>query len=578
MGVAIIPLSSLTRVTGAVALGYLLGIRVVMAFPATDESNPSIVANPTPPSDADLRNQLQLQTGIGAAAASGNPWTFVPALGADEFYTDNVLQTPTDRRWDLVTVVTPSIAIKGDEPNVQLNLNYSPQFRLDARTPSQNGVTQQLAGTGQFTIIPDSFYVDARAFAGGTPIAGGFGALGSGFTPGGGQIGSSGGIASSGLSKQNTAQTSSFSVTPYWLERFGDIGTAKVGYELNWTSISQNGGVLPVFFPTGGVNQETLTNQAVAQFETGEAFAPYRYMIIASGAVGSGTGIFNDSMHDSITNQLGYEINRSVSVYGQIGYEWLRYGGVPPTRIDDVTWGFGTTYTPNVDSQITIGYGHQDGTTGALVSAYYALSARTRITARYTTGLQTDLGQLQGQLDLTQLDQNGNAVDAQTGAPLFQGLSGVGIQNGLYRAKTFSLSESTVLDRDQFQFTLQFSEQTTIATAANQIVTNPFNPVAPPVGSTSQGVTGIFSWTHSFTEDLTMLSNASYGETNTTGGAPGSAGTGRQASIGANIGLQYMLSPTLVTNVRYSYFRRGSPQPDETIYQNVVLVGINKQF
>jgi hypothetical protein len=26
------------------------------------------------------------------------------------------------------------------------------------------------------------------------------------------------------------------------------------------------------------------------------------------------------------------------------------------------------------------------------------------------------------------------------------------------------------------------------------------------------------------------------------------------------------------------YFRRGSPQPDETIYQNVILVGINKRF
>ncbi len=39
-----------------------------------------------------------------------------------------------------------------------------------------------------------------------------------------------------------------------------------------------------------------------------------------------------------------------------------------------------------------------------------------------------------------------------------------------------------------------------------------------------------------------------------------------------------MLSQTLATNVRYSYFIRESPLPDQTIYQNLFLVGINKQF
>ncbi|HTI79181.1 MAG TPA: hypothetical protein VL614_01890 [Acetobacteraceae bacterium] len=578
MGVAIVPPGSFTRWICAIAAGCFVGAGEAKAFPATDASTPSIVETATPPTDSDLRHQLRLQTGIGAAAASGKVWTFVPALGADEFFTDNVLESPTNRRWDLVTVVTPSIAIHGDAPNAQLNLNYSPQFRLDARTPSQNGVTQQLAGSGQFTIIPDAFYIDARALAGGTPIASGFGGLGASLTPGGGQIGAGNGIASSGLSKQNIAQTTSFSVSPYLLHRFGDVGTAKLGYELNYTSISQNAGSFLGFAPTGGGNQEGLTNQVLAQFETGEQFAPYRYMVIASAAVGSGTGVLHGSSQDTITNQLGYAINRSVSIYGQIGYERLRFGGVPPTRIDDMTWGFGATYTPNADSKITVGYGHQDGTTGAVVSAYYALTARTRITARYNTGLQTDIGQLENQLNLAAFDENGNAVDATTGAPQFLGLSGVGVQNGLYRAKTFTLSASTDLDRDQLRFSLQYSEQTTVAVNSSVVVTNPFNPVAPPVGSTSQGVTGIASWTHSFREDLLMASSASYGVSNVSGAPGGAPGTGRQASIGASAGLQYTIAPTLVTTVRYGYFRRGSPLPDETIYQNVFLVGVNKQF
>jgi len=576
MGVAIVPLGSPARLTTAIAVGCLLGARMAMAFPATDASNPSIVANPTPPTESDLRNQLQLQSGIGAAASGGGAWTILPGIGADEFFTDNVLQSATDRRWDLVTVVTPSIAAIGDLPNAQVNFNYSPQLRLDARTPSQNGLTQQLAGTGQFTIIPDAFYVDARALAGGVPIGAGFGALGAGQQLGASQL--SGGIGTAGLAKQNLAQTSSASISPYLLHRFGDTGTAKIGYEINESTISQNSSYFPLFVPTGSNSQHSLTNQGVAQFETGEQFAPYRYLVVAIASQSTGSGVSNGSSQDTISNEFGYEISQSISVYTNIGYEKLRFGGVPPTRVNDVTWGFGATYQPNPDSQIKIGYGHQNGTTGVQFSGYYALTPRTRITAQYTTGLESDVQQLQGQLDLAALDQNGNAVDAQTGAPLFNALGGIGVQGGLFRSKSFSMTATTVLDRDQFSLSVEWSQNTTIATDNALVSTNPFNPVTPPVGSTSMDVTGTLDWVHSIREDLTLNSGASYGRSNVTGGNTGGPGTGQQTSVGATVGLQYMLSQTLATTVRYSYFLRASPLPDQTIYQNLFLVGINKQF
>jgi hypothetical protein len=260
--VVIVPPGSSQRLICAIAVGCLMNNGEAAAFPATDASTPSVVENPSTPTESDLRHQLQLQTGIGAAAAgNGNAWTYVPSLGVEEFYTDNVLQSPTDRRWDLVTVVTPGISVNGDEPNAQVNFNYAPQLRLDARTPSQNGVIQQLSGNGQFTIVPDAFYIDARAFAGGAPIASGFGGLGTSLTPSLG-LGGVSGPATTGLSKQNTAQTTTVSITPYWLHRFGDIGTAKIGYELNESSISLNGGSEPLFFPTGGGGQPKQPDQS----------------------------------------------------------------------------------------------------------------------------------------------------------------------------------------------------------------------------------------------------------------------------------------------------------------------------
>lgn len=569
-----VPLGASSRLTCAIAVGCLLGTRAALAFPATDESSPSIVANPPQPSESDLRHQLQLQSGFGAAASAGG-WTFVPQLGAQEMFTDNVLQSATNRRWDLITVVTPGIAVLGDEPNAQVRLSYTPQLRVDARTPQENGVTQQLLGTGQFTIIPDQLFVDARAIAGATPVASGFGALGGGLSPG--ISAAAAGVGSGVLPKENQAQNSSMAISPYILHRFGDTGTVKVGYSFTETTISQDGGSLPLFFPSGGASQHLTSNEGVAQFETGEAFAPFRYMVLANVDQSNGTGVSRNSSQDTINNQLGYDVNREWNVFGNLGYENLRYGGVPATKVTDALWGFGATWTPNTDSQVTIGYGHQNGVSGLQFSGYYAFSARSRITARYSTGLQTDLQGLENQLDLAALDQNGNAVDAQTGAPLFNNLSGLGLQRGLYRNKSLIVTATTVLDRDQFSFSAQWSQQTTVATDTAISPTSPLDTVTPPVGSTSQGVTGIFTWTRQISEDLSMTSSGSYGVSSINGGGR-SGNTGQQTSLGANVGLQYLISQTLTTSVRYSYFKRGSSLPGQTIYQNLFLVAVNKQF
>lgn len=213
MGVATVPLGYPSRLGCLLAVGCLLGTRTAMAFPVTDEATPAITTNTPAPTEGDLRHQLQLQQnglgGFGAAASAGG-WTILPSIEAEEFYTDNVLATETNRRWDLVTILTPGVTVLGDEPNAQVTLNYTPQFRLDATTPQENSITQQLAATGLFTLIPDELYVDARALAGATPITAGFGALGTTLTPTIGQLNN--GVQN--LPKQNLSQNSSLSISP----------------------------------------------------------------------------------------------------------------------------------------------------------------------------------------------------------------------------------------------------------------------------------------------------------------------------------------------------------------------------
>ncbi len=566
MGVETVPLCPTVRLGWSVALGCLLATKMAVAFPASDATQPSAVTTAPPPSDSDLSHQLQLQSGAFAQAGPG--WTIVPSISAEEVFTDNVNQSATNRRWDLLTIVSPGVSIVGDTPNIQLRLNYQPQAKLAARTPSENNISNQLLGTATITVVPDLFYVDARALAGAGPSFGGFGSVGAGIAPPTGQFGV-GSLGSAALSKQNRTQTTSFGVTPYLLHRFGDYGTGKIGVEYSQSSSANNGEFLPVFFTTGNSVERLTTTQEVAQFETGEFIAPFRNLIVAGATQGNGTGVARNSSQNSIVNRLGYDINRSVNVYGEVGWESLRFGGVPPTNIDDAVWGFGTTLTPNPDSQITIGYGHQNGTTGVQLNAYYALTARTRISAQYSTGLQSDLQQIQSQLDLADLDANGNAIDSQTGAPLFIGNNAIGFQSGLFRTKNFSASASTVLDRDFFSLAVQLTQSTTVAT--NSATINPSNPFTPPVGSTTSGYTGYFTWTHQFNEDLSWSTNLSYGTSKT-------SSSGNFQSIGAITSLQYALSESVNTFARYAYFDRLSDIPGQTIYQNLVIVGISKQF
>ena len=244
----IVPLGIPARVTWAIAAGCLLSARMALAFPASDPTSPSAVTTAPPPSESDLRHQLQMQSGFGAAS-SGGGWTFTPMLSLQEAWTDNILNTTNNRRWDVLTLFTPSIAVTGDVPNAQVRFQYGPQFRLAARTPQENGVTNQLVGTGLFTIVQDEFYVDARAFAGGSPLGGGFGALGPGVTPNFGGLSTSNPLGTTGLSNQNQVQTTSVSVAPYWLHRFGDTGTAKIGYQINESSFSQGNSVCPDILP-----------------------------------------------------------------------------------------------------------------------------------------------------------------------------------------------------------------------------------------------------------------------------------------------------------------------------------------
>jgi uncharacterized protein (PEP-CTERM system associated) len=534
-----------------------------MAFPATDQSNPPLVptgADLAAPDVQDLQHQMGLASGFAGLGTEGG-WTILPRVTAEEQLTDNVFEVRSPRQWDLTTVLSPGIAVLGDTSRVQLRLNYAPTLEIHVEAGNQNVLAQQLAAVGTVTFIPDLFFVDVRALAGVQATNGGLGGLGGLGQPGAGPVTASS-VASQteqGLSKENRAQTTVVSISPYLLDRFGDFGTAKVGLSLTQSSTSQLKGFAPIPLVSQGTNSESQTGlEEYGQVQTGDQFTVFRdtASLDLRQTTASGTGS-NYSSRETANNRVDYEISRSIDIYGEAGWENISFSGANAVHINGPTWGVGTVLTPNADSQLTVGYGRHDGGDSFNFSGRYAVTPRTTLTGSFNNGVGTQLDQLGSQLGQSGVASDGSLVNSETGGPLFVGNNALGISGGVFRFNYLSFNATTILDRDEVALTVAHSEEMQIGRGTT--------------GTSNAVWTGTVSWTRQFTADLKGTATVSYSLGSPTAGE-------HSNSLLASVGLQYILSETVSTFVRYSFYDRQSDIAGLSFYQDLVLVGITKQF
>jgi len=559
-----------------------------MAFPANDASNPSFMpigADLAAPDAADLAHQMGLTSGF-SSLGSAQGWSILPRISAEEEFTDNVNEVASPRRWDLTTIIAPGVALLGNSDRVQLRLDYEPDLELHLREGSQNVLAQQFDAVGTFTIIPDMFYVDVRGVAGVQSTAGGIGGLG-GLGQGGfggitGASPTSLANGTAGLAKQNTSETASFSISPYLLYRFGDLATARLSVSLTRSSTEQISGFAPLPFVSAGTNDQTYSSaEESAEIATGDRFNRFRDTLTADSSQGIGNNAFtavnvplnetatnaNNSNRESVTNRVDYQLTDELSIYGQVGWENINYSGANNLLIDDLTWAFGGTFTPNPDLSVTAGYTHQYGVNSATFSGRYSLTARTTLTGSYTNGIGTQLEQIANQLNLAAVGNNGNLVNAQTGGPLFTANNALGVESGIFRYNTLTLGVTSALERDIFTVTVARTDQTQVGAGA--------------ANTSNVATTGTFSWSRSINPDLTASVVASYSTGTVT------AGTNSNSVVLA-LSLQYTLSPTVSTFARYNFYDvrssfSGAAQSQSSNaglswYQDVFLVGITKVF
>ncbi len=541
------------------------------AFPLLDTGGTGdgpVATDLSAPDAQDLKHQLQIANGLQGLAAGGG-WTFQPRVSFQEALTDNVLQASSPRRWDLTTYISPGMTLVGNTERAQVSLDYAPVLVMNARTGSQNALNQQLNGTATITAIDEFAFLDLRAVSG---VQSSRGALGGGGTIGAGNIGGltagagAGGLGQTGLTRQNELQTSSIAISPYVVRKFGDYGTLRVGYSLNIGQSSPVNGFQYLPIPSGSGAQSLISNEQTVNFKTGDFLDDFQDTFnldftqsmsrFQSGTLttGSTAAITSTrSTREIITDEVSYAVNRWAKLNVTVGHEHITYTGAGIAPIDDFTWNIGTTLTPNPDSAITIGYGHQQGTNSLTFDGHYQLTARTSISASYNESLGTQLENLRNQLGAGAISANGGTVNATTGGQQFTGTNNTPSQAGIFRFQTFTATVNTRRDRDTLTFTLNSSTSTaTGGTSSAQTSTR------------SSGV--VVTWVHEMAPDLTLNTSASY------------YALSSGSSIAFNAALQYTITASLAASVRYTFFKSTSTTPLLNLYEDILLLGITKQF
>jgi len=469
-----------------------------------------------------------------------------PSLGLQEEYTDNAFLSPngSKRSTDFITLLSPALVVGDDGQRLKVNLNYAPSVYLYAPDGSQDWVSQNFTGTALATIIPDLFYVDMRGSASEQAISGGLGQTGA------------------ALNKQNTSQDTSFAVSPYLQHRFGDYGTGELGAAIGQTNQTSLGSSA---FPlnAASVNQNLTTYNGHVGFKSGEFFGRVSTALLLSASQLDGNGVLTNAHRDIFTLDNGYALTRNVILLAKLGYEDIHYAGTSPVNVRDAIWSAGVRLTPNADSSITVRYGHQDGFNALSLDASYAPTARTRIFARYSSGLATNGEELQNALATSSVDANGAAVDTATGTPLLLGSNFFGTQNDLYKLQSFSLTGVLQYARDVFSATISNQVQTVISTASVG---------ATGIGS-NNGTFGTLNWSRDINPRLSSTVSVEYGTR--TSSAPTLS---EEKLLTGGASLKYRFTETLIGMLQYNYTHTTSNIYLGTTSQNLVLVNLQKTF
>ena len=498
-----------------------------------------------------LRQAFEQAYGPVTAPISPQAWSVTPAIDAEVIATDNAQGLGTvagaggfvaRRGSELMTVITPSIAIAGQSRRLTGVFNYAPSFRSFARDSRQNSVGHNLNANATLTIFEDLFFLNASAFAAESSRLGGLG----------------GGVGNN-VARRDRVQTTSVSLSPQLRHAFSDWGVGSASYTIS--QITQSGIGLRTNTPFAPAvrSTNTITNTANVSFTSGEAFGRINFTLAANRTYYKGQGALRNSERGTETLDLGYAATRTLTLLGLVGHQSISYGGQRPIRINEMIWNLGFRWNPDPDTTMTLRYGRRDGGDNFTFEGNTAPTARTRVSASYSEAMASLADELQLSLTRGTTSGNGLVIDPITGMPVLVTNNFAGTQGGVSRVRRASLSAVLLQDADTYTLTVNRDDRLTLSADA-------------PGGAPSvTWLTATLSWQRELQPGLRGNAQVTYGDRS-------GRGFGSQEMITFSTGLSWALSETLSTRATYTYTQATSNRAGLSYTANLLAVGVRKSF
>ena len=507
--------------------------------------------------------------GAGVAAALGllvasapcvaGDWRVTPSLGVTEALTDNARSTSNNRKSDLISTVSPGVSVIGTGRQLQLDFDYTFSYDKYLDNTDLDGWRNAFTGGGRAEVIKESVFLDLR------------GSITQESIDRRGAV-----TATERSSAGNTTDVYTYSVSPYWQNRFGSFAESELRYRFAQSIFGT---------PSSDVNDNTVdnpnsasdatTNQVSANLVSGADFGNLLWKL-------SGDASNTDRERGTLETRTGevalqYAVTRTVSVLAGGGYDDIE----DPTLIRDLTgpfWNTGLQLTPSPRTKLRFLGGQRYNDTNYAGELSYQITPRMTLAANYSDTILTQQTQFLTNLDNIERDQFGNFVDKRTGVNFSARNPGtLPLTDDVFREKTANASMRFFSDRNTYTVFVFHTKRESQSAAVVGTDGTVFAPTNETVTGTS------FNVTRSLTAVVDAGLNFSYSHNKSDGGDNSSDNTYR-----ATASLGYLLNPTLRGAISYSYLNRqtsgGTPASLNTadggddLVENIVFVSLRKFF
>lgn len=314
---------------------------------------------------------------FGFATRVGEPqapaYQFVPHASLDEVLTDNVNETYSNRQSDLISNLSLGFLAGADTPHISGVIDYNGVLQDYLHDVHHNDFSNFGYGTVHGTIVPGEFYINLRASADDV-------------------LRSGGGLISPALQNGNATQVYTISASPYVTQRLGDVGFAILRYQFGQAWFNQNTAPIPItpFNQIGPISDSTNQSARADIKIPGTLLSRLSTNLSVSASsddTGAGaTGDFKRALGEALNE---YQLTRSLSAIGGIGYEALTDSRFTVLNGEGMVWDVGGRWQPNPDSSILILYGRHDLKSDIGGEIQYRFTPFTSLFASYSDSIQT---------------------------------------------------------------------------------------------------------------------------------------------------------------------------------------------